>query len=210
MKNFILIAGIAILSLATVTACKSDTEKSNKSGGIPSQLFTDPVPGVDLELFDIGAPLQAQHHMAGIVFDSILRAPIKDTSWIPGYASQLSQKGCLVYKPSDNKTYIGQSGSWQQLLYLSDALTLFKKNATYSGTTNSSGVYTVTFASAYPVAPNIQANIVGGTDSQIIRITSITTTGFTVTVRNRTDIVGLLPTWSNVNGANVDVLITQK
>lgn len=80
----------------------------------------------------------------------------------------------------------------------------------YSGTTNASGQYTVTFPVAYSVAPNIQANIVGGSDSQIIRLMSVSTTGFTVTVRNRTDIVGLLPTWANVNGATVDVLITKK
>jgi len=85
-----------------------------------------------------------------------------------------------------------------------------KKVAVYSGTTNASGIYTVTFGTAYSVAPNIQANIVGGSDTQNIRITSVSTTGFTVTVRNRTDVIGLLPSYSNVNGANVDVLITEK
>jgi len=88
--------------------------------------------------------------------------------------------------------------------------TTAKRQETYSGTTNASGQYTVVFSNSYSVAPNIQANIIGGSDTQNIRITSIGTTGFTVTVRNRTDVVGLLPTWSNVNGASVDVLITQK
>lgn len=46
--------------------------------------------------------------------------------------------------------------------------------------------------------------------SQNIRTTSITTTGFTVAVRNRVDVIGLLPTWNNVNGASVDILITEK
>lgn len=86
----------------------------------------------------------------------------------------------------------------------------FKKVETYSGTTDASGIYTATFGTAYSVAPNIQANIINGTDTQFIRITSVSTTGFTVLVRNRTDIAGLLPTFSNVNGASVDVLITQK
>lgn len=85
-----------------------------------------------------------------------------------------------------------------------------KRQESYSGTTNASGQYTVVFSSSYSVTPNIQANIIGAPDNQNIRITSIGTTGFTVTVRNRVDVVGLLPTWNNVNGALVDVLITQK
>lgn len=85
-----------------------------------------------------------------------------------------------------------------------------KRQETYSGTTNASGQYTITFGTAYSAAPNIQANIINATDTQNIRITSITTTGFTVLVRNRVDIVGLLPTWNNVSGASVDVLIVEK
>lgn len=85
-----------------------------------------------------------------------------------------------------------------------------KRSTPYSGTTNASGVYTVIFPTAYTVAPNIQANIINGTDSQNIRTTSITTTGFTVLVRNRVDVVGLLPSWTNVSSATVDVLITEK
>lgn len=85
-----------------------------------------------------------------------------------------------------------------------------KKQETFSGTTNSSGNYTVTFGAAYSVAPNIQANIIGGTNTNLIKITSVSTTGFTVNVVNRTDVVGLLPSYANVNGAAVDVLITEK
>lgn len=85
-----------------------------------------------------------------------------------------------------------------------------KRKETYSGTTDSSGNYTVTFGTSYSVAPNIQANIIGGSNTNIIKITSITTTGFTVNVVNRTDALGLLPTYSNVNGANVDCLIHEK
>lgn len=85
-----------------------------------------------------------------------------------------------------------------------------KRQETYSGSTNSSGVYTVTFSTAYSVAPNIQANIIGGSNTNLIKITSVSTTGFTVTVVNRVDVLGLLPTYSNVNGASVDVLINEK
>jgi hypothetical protein len=84
-----------------------------------------------------------------------------------------------------------------------------KNTETSTGTTNASGTYTFTFAKTYSVAPNVQANIINGTDSQIIRVGTPTTTSVTVTVRNRTDVVGLLPSWSNVNGANVHILVNE-
>lgn len=89
-------------------------------------------------------------------------------------------------------------------------VTAGKRMETYSGTTDGSGSYTVTFGTSYSAAPNIQANIIGATDTQTSRITNISTTGFTVLVRNRTDTLGLLPSYSNVSGASVDVLITEK
>jgi len=85
-----------------------------------------------------------------------------------------------------------------------------KFSTPYSGTTTAAGTYTVTFPVAYSVPPNVQANIVNGLDSQNIRTTSVTTTGVTVVVRNRIDIIGLLPTWENVSGAKVDVIVTAK
>lgn len=91
-----------------------------------------------------------------------------------------------------------------------------KISTTYSGTTNSSGIYTVTFSQVYSVAPNIQANITNqGSTNQFIRITSVTTTGFTVHVfqRNSINLLGtdvLLFSTSNVNEASVDVVITEK
>lgn len=85
-----------------------------------------------------------------------------------------------------------------------------KRTETYSGTTNASGLVTITFGTAFAVAPNIQANIINGADNQNIRITSITTTGATVLVRNRVDVIGLLPTWTNAASMNVDILITEK
>lgn len=90
-----------------------------------------------------------------------------------------------------------------------------KRQETYSGTTNSSGVYTVTFGTSYSVAPNIQANIVGGTANQFLVITSVSTTGFTVNAyqRNAVTLLAtelLLASTVNVEGANIDVLITEK
>jgi len=85
-----------------------------------------------------------------------------------------------------------------------------KFSTPYSGTTTAAGTYTVTFPVAYSVPPNVQANIINGLDSQNIRTTSVTTTGVTVLVRNRVDVVGLLPTWINVSGATVDIIVTAK
>ncbi len=85
-----------------------------------------------------------------------------------------------------------------------------KRQETYSGTTNASGNYVITFGTSYSVAPNIQANIIGGSNTNIIKIVSVSTTGVTVNVVNRTDTLGLLPSYSNVNGASVDIVITEK
>lgn len=85
-----------------------------------------------------------------------------------------------------------------------------KFSTTYSGTTGAAGTYTVTFPTAYSVAPNVQANIIGATDTQNIRTTAVSTTSVTILVRNRVDVVGLLPTWGNVTGASVDILVTAK
>ena len=90
-----------------------------------------------------------------------------------------------------------------------------KRIQAYSGTTNASGIYSVAFATPYAVAPNIQANIVGGTDLQR-NTQTVTTTGFSVKVvqQNTTSValVGLvlIPGTAPVNGSAVDVIITEK
>lgn len=93
--------------------------------------------------------------------------------------------------------------------------TTLKRQETYSGTTNSSGEYTVTFGTSFSTAPNIQANIIGGNANQVLTITSISSTGFTVKVVERqTDtilgIVVLRNSTTNVNGASINVLITEQ
>jgi hypothetical protein len=93
-----------------------------------------------------------------------------------------------------------------------------KKSVPYSGVTSGSGgtlgTYTVTFSTAYSVAPNIQANIVGGTPNQTV-VPTVTTTGFTVTAyqRNTVNLLStevLLGNTVATNGLNIDVLITEK
>lgn len=86
----------------------------------------------------------------------------------------------------------------------------YKRRETYSGTTNASGVYTITYGTAYAAAPNVQFNIVGGAVTNTIRLTATSTTSATLYVQNRVDVLGLLPTYTNVSGASVDVLVTEK
>jgi hypothetical protein len=90
-----------------------------------------------------------------------------------------------------------------------------KRTETYSGTTNASGAYTVTFPTSYSTTPNIQANIVNqSATNQYLRISSISTTGFTVNAYERSGInilgnIVLLSSVSNVSGATIHVLITE-
>lgn len=88
----------------------------------------------------------------------------------------------------------------------------FKRQLTFTGTTNASGVYSNSFT-AFGSTPNIQANIVGGTPNQFI-IMTVMTTGFTCTVHQRSavTILGievLLAATTLVNNATVHVLITE-
>lgn len=81
----------------------------------------------------------------------------------------------------------------------------------YSGITNALGVYTVTYGTPFSVVPNIQYNIgTGGNNKETILLTASTTTGFTVYVQLRADVLGLLPSYSNVNGRNVDIVVLEK
>lgn len=95
-----------------------------------------------------------------------------------------------------------------------------KRIEAYSGTTNGSGLYNVTFGTPYSVAPNIQAQMIGGTDFHFFRIVSVSTTGFSVYAYSRSAvtslpiigaIVGLLgSTATALSGANIDAVITEK
>ena len=95
-------------------------------------------------------------------------------------------------------------------------ITTAKRQETYSGTSDSSGVYTVTFGTAFSVAPNIQAGLVNQSSTDhFIRVSSVSATGFTVNVFSRTPVtllgISLLPgTIANVSGDSIDVLVTEK
>lgn len=96
------------------------------------------------------------------------------------------------------------------------AIETFIEPVSYSGTTNSSGEYTITFPTPYSVAPNIQATIPNqSATNYFIRVSSVSTTGCTIHVyqRSTVTILGaevLLATTTNVSGVNIDVLVTKK
>lgn len=81
---------------------------------------------------------------------------------------------------------------------------------TYSGTTDASGNYTIAYGTAFSVTPDIQPQLQGGSNTQLIKIASTTASGFTVNVENRTDTLGLLPSYAAVSGASVGVLVTER
>jgi len=87
----------------------------------------------------------------------------------------------------------------------------------YSGTTNSSGVYTLTFPNAYTVAPNVQVTYSNQTGTnQYFRVQSVTTSAVTIYAYSRgilnISLVGdvLAGAVTNTSGANFDVLVTAK
>lgn len=85
---------------------------------------------------------------------------------------------------------------------------------TYHGTTNGSGDYTVTFGTPFPTVPTIDPTLKAPTSNrQTVRVTSISTTGFTVRVEERQtltvlalDVLGV--TVTNIAGASLCVTIT--
>ena len=117
----------------------------------------------------------------------------------------------VITNNSPGITYTAGNG----IAISSGVISRSKRQETYSGTTNVSGNYTVTFGTPYSVAPNIQANIVGGTALQRSIISSITTTGFTVQAvsQNTNTLLGIINLVSGttvINGSTIDVLITEK
>lgn len=86
-----------------------------------------------------------------------------------------------------------------------------KRQQTFTGTTNASGLVTFTF-SAYPAVPNIQytGGFGSGNKETIIPNAAYTTTSCTFYVQLRADVLGLLPSYSNVVGREVNAIVTEK
>lgn len=124
--------------------------------------------------------------------------------------SNLTEGTNLYFTNARARSAISGSGSISYNSSTGVISSTAKTSVPYSGTTNSSGIYTITYPVAYTVAPNVQFQVVGGTNKTTILMTSSTTTGCSFKVESRADVIGLLPTYSNVNGASIDVLVTEK
>lgn len=83
-----------------------------------------------------------------------------------------------------------------------------KVSVNYTGTTNASGVYSVTYPTAYASTPNVQGIFVTSDPRDVIMLTSSNTTGFSFIVQRRVDVVGLLPSYTNQSNVRVNVLVT--
>lgn len=111
--------------------------------------------------------------------------------------------------PDQTVVLTGNNGITTSGTYPNFTIAKTKRQETYTGSTNASGNYTVTFGTAYSVAPNVIVTPISGVVTESWVVTT-STTGFTVNVKNRVDVVGLLPSFNNVNGRTVDVLVTEK
>lgn len=101
----------------------------------------------------------------------------------------------------------------QGITISSGVISKTKRQETYTGTTASTvGTYTVTFGTAYGVAPNIVPSIQGDFASYNVVISSKSTTGFTAKVYTLSSILslGLVPQYTPVGGVVVDVIVTEK
>lgn len=90
-----------------------------------------------------------------------------------------------------------------------------RKPETFRGNTNASGLYTITFANTYSVAPDVQPQMIGGNFNQFVRVVSISTTQAVIQVAQRSAVTVLavevlLAATTNVNGADVSVLVTPR
>lgn len=88
---------------------------------------------------------------------------------------------------------------------------LTKRHETYSASTATTGIVTVTYGTAYSVTPNVQLQMgVGATNKYTCTPISSSTTGCSYRVEVRSDVLGILPAYANVSGQSVDFLITEK
>lgn len=89
---------------------------------------------------------------------------------------------------------------------------LSKRVEVYSGSTNGSGNYTVTFGTAYPSPPYVVPTIPNQSSvNQYVRVTAVSTTGFTVHAYGFQSLLGALQLGSsNLTSLAVEVLVREK
>lgn len=132
-------------------------------------------------------------------------API--TAYIYDTTSVATPDGINVIIPNSNPT----KGRWIKWDFDINSIGA----ATYSGTTNGSGVYSVTYGTAYASTPKVVAQIRGGSIGQNCVLTSSTTSGFSVSAYeyDQTSILGITVfevTTTPVTGATIDVLVFEQ
>lgn len=111
---------------------------------------------------------------------------------------------------------IGTSGTYG--IVATDAqgrVTSGKRQQAITGTADSSGNITVSFGTTYSVIPNIQQVILDNATNQYSRIVSRSTSGcvincYSFVSNNLLGIISLTTTTAPINGAVVDLLITEK
>lgn len=86
-----------------------------------------------------------------------------------------------------------------------------KRQETYTGSTNASGLVTFTF-SAFSAIPNVQycGGFGSGNKETIIPNAAYTTTSVVLYCQLRADVLGILPSYSNVSGREINILVTEK
>lgn len=137
---------------------------------------------------------------------TVASVAISSTNLTVGGTNPVTSSGTITVNLSNT----GTSGTYG--IVVTDAqgrVTSGKRQQPYSGVTDASGNYTVTFSTAYSVAPNIQVCLINP-NVRDTQIPTVTATGFTINIQRRTDVLGLLPTYANVVGGAIDVMITEK
>lgn len=161
----------------------------NSSGTSVSYATTIPYASIN------GAPTLSTVATSGSYVD------LTNKPTIPSNTSQLTEQTNLYYKDTRVQTYLNSNG--------------YRRVETLQGTTNASGVYQVTFANTYTVAPHVNPVLVNGTAAQVITISNLTATGCTLTVVQRSSVTllsieVLLAATTPVSGATVAVLVVPK
>lgn len=147
---------------------------------------------VTLSNTDVGAAATSHTHTASNISDSTTIGRSILT------ASNQAAVQAIIGGSQVNSDWLSTSGVSQ----------ILNKPAKYSGATNGSGVYSVTYGSAYSTKPQLVFSVEGGTNKDTTVLTSTTTTGFSILVERRSDVIGLLPTYAAVSGITVNVTVT--
>lgn len=168
--------------------------------------FRNPIVMFDsLKLKEHGNPTGKMMWMDGT--NGVLKVSSMSTIQFP--YSQLT--GTPVISSAVTQTIMGTNGISITSGVNTYTISKTKRQETYTGTTNSSGIVTFTFA-AFSSTPNIQYNpgFGFGNKETCIPNAASTITSCSFYVQLRADVLGLLPSYSNVVGREVNIVLTEK